>query len=92
MAKFVISEPEPEVVGMATNRTPSPAKYTMALAVSMALPPPRAISRSGFSCRISAVPSAASPTVGSGFTWEKKVRFSACTRWAIFSAQPFWAK
>ena len=79
IAKFVTSDPEPEVVGMATNFTGSPAKYTIAFAVSRALPPPNAISRSGFSCRKTAVPSAASSTVGSGCMPSNTWRFSACT-------------
>ena len=43
----------------------------MALAQSMALPPPRAISKSGSKARSRAVPSAASYTVGSGCTLSK---------------------
>lgn len=68
MAKSVTSEPEPEVVGMATSRMPSPEKKAMALAQSMALPPPRATMVSGRNRRTAAVPEAARATSGSGFT------------------------
>ena len=58
MAKSVTSDPEPEVVGMATNFTSLPLKYSMALAQSIALPPPSATTKSGSNSFIAAVPSA----------------------------------
>ena len=68
MAKSVTSAPEPEVVGMAARGMGSPEKYTMALAASMGLPPPRATTRSGWKAFSLAVPRAISSAVGSGVT------------------------
>ena len=64
----------------------------MALAQSMALPPPRATSSSGWNCFSFAVPSAARATVGSGCTASKYSTCSAPDSFAIRSAVPFFIK
>ena len=92
MAKFVTSEPEPEVVGMATRRLAPLAKKVMALAQSMALPPPRATTISAPKARSRAVPFAASSTVGSGSTPSKISLSPAPDASTTCRAMPFFIK
>ena len=89
IAKSVTSEPEPEVVGIATSFGRGSVKRVIALPQSSALPPPNASRTSGRNCRASAVPRAISSAEGSGVIWWKiSTALGAASR-AIFWAVPF---
>ena len=92
IAKSVTSDPEPEVVGIATSLASTPLKNSIALAQSIALPPPSATITSGANSLTRAVPFAASSTDGSGSTSEKISTVSAAEALAILPAVPFFAK
>ena len=75
-AKRLTSEPVPLVVGTAMKGHPRisrslAAKYTMALAASMADPPPKATTASGWKSRIIPTPLVTVPMSGSACTSEK---------------------
>ena len=89
MEKDVTSAPEPEVVGMATKVMGISEAMRMALAQSMGLPPPRAMSSSGLSRRHTAAPPAASAAVGSGVTRSKISTRHPGSRAATALAMPF---
>ena len=83
-AKRLTSDPVPLVVGMAANSTSRTSrclaeKSRMALAASMAEPPPKAITASGWKSSSSPTPAVTVETSGSACTSEK-IRRSAPAR------------